>query len=96
MTSPGRDNIGKEEQVVENALCTQTQRAEPDGRMTEGHECHQVHSLVLCLLQQGVNPARVTFHQAKGAEMPEGCGNHARNGGRCFEEDDSLASWVIT
>jgi len=24
--------------------------------------------------------------------MPEGCGNHARNGSGCFEEDDSLVN----
>ena len=35
-------------------------------------------------------PARITFHQAKRAKVPEGCRNHAGNGSSRFEEDDSL------
>lgn len=53
-----------------------------------------MHSLVFGLFQQGVNPAGITPHQAKGAEMPEGCGDHTRNGSRRFEEDDPLVKWV--
>jgi len=90
MTSPRRNHVGKEEDVIENALCAQTQRAEPDGRLTYGHECHQVHSFVFCFFQQGMYPARITLHQAKRAKVPEGCRNHARNGSSRFEEDDPL------
>ena len=90
MTSAWGDDIKKEEQVVENTLCTQTQGAEPDGRVTYGHECHQVHSLVFGLFQQRMDPARIAFHETKGAEVPEGCGDHTGNCGSRLEKDDPL------
>ena len=91
MTGLGGNHVGKEEEVVENTLRTEAQRAEPDGRFTNGHECHQVHALIFCFFQQGVYPTRIAPHQTEGAKVPEGCCNHARNTGDCFEEDDSLA-----
>ena len=51
MAGSGRNNVGKEEDVIENTLCGQTQRAEPDGRLAQCHERHQVHALVLGLFQ---------------------------------------------
>ena len=90
MTGLGGNYVGKEEDVVENTLCTKAQHTEPDGRFTYGHECHQVHALIFSLLQQGMYPTRITLHQTEGAKMPEGCRDHARNAGDCFEEDDSL------
>ena len=34
MASTRGDDVGKEKYVVENTLCSQTQGAEPDGRVT--------------------------------------------------------------
>lgn len=90
MTGLRGNHVGEEEEVVENTLCSKTQRTEPDGGFTYGHERHQVHTLIFCLLQQGMYPAGIAPHQTEGAKVPEGCRNHTRNAGDCFEEDYSL------
>jgi hypothetical protein len=43
-----------------------------------------------------MDPARIAFHEAKGAEVSEGCGGHTRNGGGCLEEDDPLIKSIVS
>ena len=52
---------GLTERVVEDALRSEDHRAEEAGRFLERHEGHEVHALVLRLLEQGMDPALVAF-----------------------------------
>jgi hypothetical protein len=59
VTDFGRNEVGQEEKVVEDALCTEHECPEKDGWLTDGHERHEVHPLILGFLEQRVDPTTV-------------------------------------
>lgn len=49
------------EDVIVDTLSAQDKCSEKDTRFTECHESHEVHSLILGLLEKGMNPTPVPF-----------------------------------
>ena len=62
MTQTGREKVGQAEAESEDNLSVDHGCSEENSRPPELHESHQVHPLILRLLQQGVDPAVVSLH----------------------------------
>ena len=62
MTEAGREEVGQTEAESEDNLSADDGCSEERSRPPELHESHQVHPLILSLLQQGVDPAKVSLH----------------------------------
>ena len=58
-TNLGRDQIADEHEVERHALRGEHHGTEQGAGVAHGHECEQVHALVLGLLQQRVDPCFV-------------------------------------
>ena len=62
VTQAGREEVGQAEAESEDNLSVDHGSSEEKSRPPELHEGHQVHPLILGLLQQGVDPAVVSLH----------------------------------
>ena len=62
MAEAGREEVGQAEAESEDNLSVDHGSSEEKSRPPELHEGHQVHPLILGLLQQGVDPAVVSLH----------------------------------
>mmetsp|Transcript_16126 Transcript_16126/g.62892 ORF Transcript_16126/g.62892 Transcript_16126/m.62892 type:complete len:352 (+) Transcript_16126:85-1140(+) len=91
----GRAEVCEEKEVVEDALADHDAEAEERPGLLHGKERQQVHSLVLCLFQQCVNPPVVALQPSEGAEVAESGCNAARNAGNGLEENDSGEPLVL-
>ena len=87
MTQAGRQEVGQAEAEGEDNLSADHGCSEERSRPPELHEGHQVHPLILCLLQQGVDPAVVSLHLPQGLEVPHHAGSKARDPGHSLQED---------
>ena len=61
MTEAGGEEVGQTEAESEDNLSVDHRKSEQQSRPPELHEGHQMHSLILSLLQQGVDPAVVAL-----------------------------------
>ena len=89
MAEAGREGVGQTEAEGEDNLSADHRRSEENSRPSELHEGHQVHPLVLRLLQEGVDPAVVPLHLPERLEMTDHPGSEARNPGHGLQEDTS-------
>ena len=74
--------IALTEKVIEDTLGSQDNTAEEQRRLAEGHERHQVHTLVLSLLKARMNPSAITALNGERNEMNEVSRGNRRNGGK--------------
>ena len=87
MTEAGREEVGQTEAECEDQLSADHRCSEEKSRPPELHEGHQVHPLILRLLQQGVDPAVVPLHLPQRLEVPHHAGSEARTPRHCLQED---------
>ena len=84
------DQVSRAESEGEEELRADDAAAKEPTRLSQFHEGHQVHSLVLGLLQQRVDPALVASHETQRLEMTPRGGRHARDAGHRFQENAAL------
>lgn len=64
-----RQEICDEEAVEEDALCTNNHHLHEPARLTHLHESQKMHSLVVALLEESLDPSIIPFHASEAAEM---------------------------
>lgn len=85
----GVQKVGHEEGVEEDALRTNDHELHEPAGLAHLHEREEMHSLVVALFEECLDPAVVALHPAKTAEVTEHTADHARDAGNAFEEDES-------
>ena len=85
-----RKQLEQKKQVVENALGDQNQQALEPRRLGDVYKCHQVHALVLRLIQECADPAVIAFHPAQRTKMLQGTTDHARYRRNGFEHNRAM------
>jgi hypothetical protein len=86
---PGRDKVADEDGVEENALRAEDHCLHEPSGLAHLHKGEKVHSLVVRLLQEGLDPAVVTFETAKATEMSQHAGNHSGDTSDGLEKDEA-------
>ena len=87
----GREGVGQTEAEGEDNLSADHRSSEENSRPSELHEGHQVHPLVLRLLQEGVDPAVVPFHLPQRLKVPHHAGSEAWHPRHRLQEDTPSA-----
>lgn len=83
----GRQKVCDEEAVEEDALCPDDHHLHEPARFAHLHERQQMHSLIVALLEECLDPAVVTLHAPEATEMSEHTANHARNASNALKKD---------
>ena len=87
----GRYQVAQEVEVEEDALDRDDEGTLVPFGACDLHECHEVHSLVLGLFEQGADPAAGVFEAAEGAEVEEHASYHSGDGGDGFQQHGMAA-----
>mmetsp|Transcript_13356 Transcript_13356/g.42591 ORF Transcript_13356/g.42591 Transcript_13356/m.42591 type:complete len:279 (-) Transcript_13356:188-1024(-) len=93
--SGGRGDVDEEVEVPEDSLGAEHGGAEDEAGLLHGQEGEQVHPLVLCLLQQGVDPAMVATQGAQRAEVAPHGPDHAWHASHGLEEQEAPQILVL-
>jgi hypothetical protein len=82
----GGEEVADEVGVEEDALRGEHERALPPARLRDLEERHEVHALVLGLLEQRADPAAAVLEAAERAQVEEHAAHHARHGRHRLEQ----------
>ena len=85
----GGEEVRDEHGVVEDALGTEDDESHEPARLVHLEEGEEMHSLVVGLLEEGLDPALVRLEAANGLEVTQATSNHARNTSNGLEEDEA-------
>ena len=72
------DHVGQEECSCEDELSELYRSSKEGSRVSQLKEGHEVHPLILSLLQQGVDPTMVPLHPPQRVQMPHHSSSEAR------------------
>lgn len=75
----GREEVRDEHGVVEDTLSTEHDESHEPAGLVHFEKGEEVHSLVVGLLEERLDPALVRLETADGLEVAQAPGNHARN-----------------
>ena len=81
------EQVGQEIAIEEDTLSSRNQYSVEDSWVSEPQEEEQVHSLVLCLLEQMMNPAVVALQCSQTSQVPLHPGNHSWHASNRLQED---------
>ena len=87
MTKARVDQICRAKEQSEDELRSDDSSPEEPTRLPQLHERHEVHPLILRLLQKSVDPPVVAFHESQRPEVAPRGGRHSRNSRHGLEED---------
>jgi hypothetical protein len=87
----GGDEVAEEVGVEEDALHGEDERALVPRRLGHLHEGHEVHALVLGLLQQHADPAAAVLEAAERAQVQQHAADHPGHGGHRLEHHRAAA-----
>mmetsp|Transcript_38366 Transcript_38366/g.75323 ORF Transcript_38366/g.75323 Transcript_38366/m.75323 type:complete len:273 (+) Transcript_38366:1651-2469(+) len=90
VAEPGRDEIREGVHCKEDALSHQYSKAENGAGFLKNESCHEVHTFVLRLLQQCVDPSVVSLHLSEGVQVSYHRPDHAWHSCNGFKEDDAV------
>ena len=81
------EQVSQEVAIEEYTLSSSNQYSVKDSWVSEPQEEEQVHSLVLCLLKQMMNPAVVALQCSQTSQVPLHTGNHSWHACNRLQED---------
>ena len=84
------DKVHQEIDVRKRDLGCRDEKLEEISRFSEMNEEEQMHSFVLCLLEQMVNPTMISLAFPQASEMTVHTTNHAWDAGNRLEENHSI------
>ena len=90
MAETRRDEVAEREAESEDHLAGDDGRPEERARVSQLEERHQVHPLVLSLLDEGVDPAMVSLHPPERVKVADHPCREARHPCHGLQEDTSV------
>lgn len=91
----GREEVRDEHGVVEDTLSTEHDESHEPAGLVHFEEGEEMHSLVVRLLEKGLDPALIRLETANGLEMAQATSNHAGNTSNGLEEDETNELWSL-
>ena len=89
MTDLWRQEVGQEHAVVEDPLGSEDHEFHEPARLGHLHEGEQMHSLIVCLLQERLDPAVVSLQPSQAVEMSQAGPNHAGDPGHALQKEEA-------